>query len=281
MVPRTRVVSLPARLPIERAFAIVSESGHSRFPVHGDDPDEVIGLLRAKDLFRVLGPVVAIGAAEQGQAAPGPTDITVGDLARSPVKVVYESQPLSVVLQEMRQGRHHLAIVVNEFGAFIGIVTLEDVVEEIVGEIRDEHDAEEAPIVELGDGRLVADATVLLSDLSAYLGTSLDQEDAMADSLGGMITEQLGRVPTTGTSLVAQGMRFVVREADEKRVLRVEIVRPVRPSLFPAGTRGSEPPLTGAGARASNPAPDPATPDLAPLVDEIEAAVRRSKQPEG
>lgn len=243
MVARTRVVSLDIDTPIQTVYDIVKEAGHSRYPVYRDSPDDVVGLLYAKDLFRVMGNPWqrTVGGRRTGEGAPD-EKATLRDLMRSPIQIVYETQPLSPVLKEMRQARQHLAVVVNEFGAMIGIVTLEDLLEEIVGDIRDELDTEEAPIVELGDGRLVADATVLLSELSAYLGMDIEA-DGESDSLGGMLTEHLGQVPSVGTLVVRQRLRFIVREADERRVLKVEIIRPPRPSIAPFGSPSEPPPF--------------------------------------
>jgi CBS domain containing-hemolysin-like protein len=149
----------------------------------------------------------------------------VEDLVRSPANFVAESQPLSSLLREMRSRRQHLAIVVDEFGNLSGIVTLEDVLEEIVGEIRDEHDTDETGIEELGDGRLVADADVTMRDLGAFLGSTLvsDSED---QPLGQMLTQHAGRVPEVGAAFSKFGLQFIVRDGDDKRIGKVEIIPP-------------------------------------------------------
>jgi CBS domain containing-hemolysin-like protein len=141
------------------------------------------------------------------------------------------------VLTEMRAGRHHLAMVIDEFGGVSGIVTLEDLVEEIVGDIKNETETEEPPIVDLGDGRLVVDASMSIADLSRYLGTELPPNGGY-NSLGGMIVAELGRVPRSGDTLSAFGLEFVVREADERHVAKVEIVRapPGPESIAPRST---------------------------------------------
>ena len=231
MVPRTRVIGIRIGTPLHEVLKTVTDSGHSRYPVYRDDMDDVFGLLYAKDLFRVMksswrppsfeGDDDAPPASADSPSGPGARLL---DIVREPVKFVSESQPLSALLREMRQDREHIAVVVDEFGGTSGIVTLEDVLEEIVGDIQDEHDYEEAPIIDLGQGRLICEATVLVSELSAYLGRDLDPEERY-DSLGGMLTDKLGRVPEVGTSMVAYGMRFIVRESDEKHIVKVEIVR--------------------------------------------------------
>jgi len=136
----------------------------------------------------------------------------------------------------MRAERQHLALVVDEYGGTAGIITLEDVLEEIVGDIRDEHDLEQAPIVEREDGSLLVDAAVLLDDLAAYLGWQLGAE-GQYESLGGMITDQLNEVPSPGTTVRANGADLIVSESDEKHVTKVIIVR----------TSTTNPPVSTAG----------------------------------
>ncbi|WP_437496495.1 hemolysin family protein [Sorangium sp. So ce1099] len=214
MVPRSKVEAIEISTPLEKVLEIVTESGHSRYPVYKDQIDNIAGLLYAKDLFKVL---------EERRLK----NTTLREITRSPANFVAESQPLSSLLREMKSRRQHLAIVVDEFGGMSGIVTLEDVLEEIVGDIRDEHDETDdgAAIQDLGDGRLVADAAVSMSDLSAYLGAELDREGKY-DSLGGMITQHVGKVPEVGTAVSKFGLRFIVRDSDERHIGKVEIVRP-------------------------------------------------------
>jgi putative hemolysin len=214
MIPRSRVEGIEVSMPIDKVLLLVSESGHSRYPVYREQLDNIVGLLYAKDLFKQL---------EENRRSK-----SLREIVRSPANFVAESQPLSSLLKEMRSRRQHLAIVVDEFGGLSGIVTLEDVLEEIVGDIRDEHDTEEAPpIQDLGNGRILADAAVRLRDLSAYLGAEMSAEhvDGEEPTLEGMITEHLGKIPEKGTSLSKFGMRFIVQDCDEQHIGRVEIVR--------------------------------------------------------
>ncbi|HKQ68715.1 MAG TPA: hemolysin family protein [Polyangiaceae bacterium] len=219
MVPRTRMCAIAADTPLPEVLRLVASEGHSRYPVYRDQVDNVIGLLYAKDLFRLL----------KDEKLPS---MPLADLVRAPVNFVPEMQGVSSVLREMRARRLHMAIVIDEFGGVSGIVTLEDIIEVIVGEIRDEYDTEEAPIQDLGDGRLLADAAVSVHDLSAYLGAEIP-EDRDYESLAGLIIHRAGKVPSVGAHLEAFGLSFVVREADEKRIAKVEIVRP-RPLSEPA-----------------------------------------------
>lgn len=216
MVPRTRVDALNERMPLDEVLSTVTATQHSRYPVFSDGIDNVIGILHVKDLFTA----VAEGRLES---------TSLRDLMRGPVAFVPESQLASTVLKEMRAGRHHLAVVIDEFGGFAGVVTLEDLLEEIVGDIQDEHDLEdEAPILDLGDGKLLVDASIPVADLNRRLGTQIP-DDGDYVSVGGLIVDQLGHVPSTGSHHEAYGLRFVVREADERHICRVEI-QPIEPS---------------------------------------------------
>jgi putative hemolysin len=213
MVPRTRVTSLDIDTPPSDLLAVIAETGHSRYPVYRERVDDVVGILHAKDILSWVG--------RHGDLE----GLSLDKVLRRPVAFVPEMQSAQSVLSDMRAGRHHLAIVVDEFGSMLGIVTLEDLVEQIVGDIRDEYDEVEEPrIVELGDGRLLVDASISIGDLSRHLGAELP-ESSDYHSLGGFIVDRLGRVPRVGARVGALGLEFVVRDADERHVAKVEIVR--------------------------------------------------------
>lgn len=220
MIPRPQVTAFDIGTPIAGLLRLIVESEHSRYPIYKDTIDNVVGILHAKDLLR--------------HASLGnPTDVRVESLLRQPVVFVPESQLATSVLKDMRARRHHMAVVIDEFGGFSGIITLEDLLEEIVGDIRDEHDVEEAPIVDVGDGKMMVDASVSIADLSRYLGVDLP-EDGDYHTLAGFVVAELGRVPEPGATLRAFGLDFVVREADERRVVKVEITRITAPeSILP------------------------------------------------
>jgi CBS domain containing-hemolysin-like protein len=173
-----------------------------------------VGLLYAKDLYKSVHPT------EDG--VPRVAVKKLDELVRTPANFVAESQPLATLLREMRQRRQHLAIVVDEFGSVSGIVTLEDVLEEIVGEIHDEHDTE-GTIEDLGDGRVVADAAISLKELFAYLGADLPK--GADESLGKMLTHHLGKIPEAGTAFSKFGLRFIVRTMEDQHVGKVEVIR--------------------------------------------------------
>ncbi len=214
MIPRNKVEGIDVSTPLDEVRTFVAESGHSRYPVYRDQIDNVVGLLYAKDLFKAVHPSLREPRAPHVQK--------VEELLRTPANFVAESQPLATLLREMRSRRQHLAIVVDEFGSVSGIVTLEDVLEEIVGEIHDEHDTE-GTIEDLGDGRFVADAAISMKELFAYLGTHL--EPTPDESLGVMLTQHLGKIPEAGTALSKFGLRFIVRSSDDKQVGKVEVIR--------------------------------------------------------
>ena len=219
MIPRAKVEAIERATPLAEVRRLVAESGHSRYPVFDRQLDNVVGLLVAKDVFK----------AETGEATGGDVK-KLSDLVRTPVNFVHESQSLLSLLREMRSKRQHMAIVVDEFGGVSGIVTMEDVLEEIVGDIRDEHDAEEAPpIQDLGDGRLMADAAVSIRGLSAFLGSDLlpDGEGAVEQehTLEGLLTEHLGKTPENGASVSKYGLRFIVRDCDEQHIGKVPIAK--------------------------------------------------------
>ena len=210
MVARRRIVGIDVATTLEKALSIVTTEGHSRFPIYRENLDNIVGLLYAKDLFAVMN--------ENRLSAT-----TLANLVRSPVLFVVETQPILSMLREMRARRLHMAIVSDEFGGTSGVITLEDIIEEIVGEIEDEHDThKEAQIQEMGDGRLVADAAVPLADLSARLGREFPDGDF--ESLGGLLVHRAGRVPEVGTTLMLDGLKFIVREADATHIVTVEIV---------------------------------------------------------
>jgi CBS domain containing-hemolysin-like protein len=219
MIPRRRVSSLEASTPLVDVLTHVRLDGHSRYPVYRESLDNVVGLLYVKDLFDVVG--------------AGKIDVTkLEELTRKPVLFLAETQSALSVLREMRSKRLHLAIVSDEFGGTGGIVTLEDIIEEIVGEIRDEYDTEDvAQIQKLAEGRFVADAAIPLGDLEVHLGRKLP-EDGAFESLGGLIVHRAGRVPEVGATVSLDGYDLIVREADETRVVKVEIVR-AEPGLAP------------------------------------------------
>jgi CBS domain containing-hemolysin-like protein len=213
MVPRTHVVAFDIDTSIDAVLANVIESGHSRYPVYRGQIDQVEGILYAKDLFQVL------------RNTAGADGILLVDALRKPVFFAAESQKIGVLLREMQRRRSHLAVVVDEFGGAAGIVTLEDIVEEIVGEIQDEHDAEAPLVHERAPGHYFVDAGISVYDLEKHLGETICEDKTDFDSLGGLLVHLAGRVPVIGEALIAGPYRVVVLDADERHVRHVEMLR--------------------------------------------------------
>ena len=204
MVSRALMVALPVAAPFLDMLKQVVESGHSRFPVHGDDKDEILGILLAKDLLRGV-------VADNG---PG----TVRELLR-PAVLIPESKKLNVLLREFRQSRNHMAIVIDEYGGVAGLLTIEDVLEEIVGEIDDEHDDAEDPealIAAQADGQYVVDALTPISDFNTRFGADFDDDEY--DTVGGLVTAAIGHLPEVGEELTLGRFTFRVASADARRL---------------------------------------------------------------
>lgn len=203
MVPRAQMVVLAVDARFIDLMKAVVESGHSRFPVHGEDKDEILGILLAKDLLRG---VVADG---------GPASIR--ELLR-PAVLIPESKRLNVLLKEFRLSRNHMAIVVDEYGGVSGLVTIEDVLEEIVGEIDDEHDEANptAQIAAQNDGQFVVDALTPIADFNERFNA--DFPDDEYDTVGGLVTDAIGHLPESGEELAMGRFHFRIARADARRV---------------------------------------------------------------
>ncbi|MEO8874301.1 MAG: hemolysin family protein [Polyangiaceae bacterium] len=208
MIPRLRITAIDVGTQLEEVISIVSSETHSRFPVYEGTLDHILGLLYAKDLFAVVN--------------EKRIDTTrLRELVRPQLLYVVETQPILGILREMRARHLHMAIVSDEFGGTSGLVTMEDVIEEIVGEIHDEHDTDDSKIRDIGEGKIVVDAAIPIAEISARLGHEFD--DGNSESLGGLVVHRAGRVPEVGARLTLDGFTFIVREADETRVVKVEI----------------------------------------------------------
>ena len=210
MVPRAEMVVVQVDAPPEAFVSEVIESGHSRFPVIGDNRDEVEGILLAKDLL-------AYFAGDEGK-------FDIDDVMR-PVVYIPESKRLNVLLRDFRESRNHMAIVVDEYGGVAGLVTIEDVLEQIVGEIDDEHDTEEGgDIRKLSSGEYVVKARTHIEDFNEYFGTGYSDEEF--DTIGGLVIKSFGHLPKRGESRDIDGMGFRVLRADKRRVHLLSVTAP-------------------------------------------------------
>ncbi|NLC60689.1 MAG: CBS domain-containing protein [Gammaproteobacteria bacterium] len=204
MIARSQMVSVPIDANYDEVLELVVESGHSRFPVHGEDKDEVLGILLAKDLLR--------------GALPGATPPGLRELLR-PAVLIPESKRLDILLREFRQSRNHMAIVIDEYGGVAGLITIEDVLEEIVGEIDDEYDLaedSEALIAAQADGQFLVDALTPIEDFNERFGSDFGDDEY--DTIGGLVTAAIGHLPEAGEELTLGRFGFRVARADSRRL---------------------------------------------------------------
>ena len=209
MVPRAQVDFIDINEPVEKFVKQVIATAHSRFPVIDQNRDDVIGVLLAKDLLRFYA---------------GEEEFNVREMLR-PAVFVPEAKRLNVLLREFRASRNHMAIVIDEYGGVAGLVTIEDVLEQIVGDIEDEYDFDEASdnILPEPGGRHRVKALTQIADFNAAFGTHLSDE--AADTIGGYLIKHLGRLPKRGESVVMEGLRFQVLRADGRRVYTLLVDR--------------------------------------------------------
>ena len=210
MIPRSQMVVIERDAPRDKLLNAIVESGHSRFPVVGENRDEVVGMLLAKDVLRFL-----VGS-------PGEEFDLESSLR--PATFIPESKRLDTLLEEFRNGRNHIAIVVDEYGGIAGLLTIEDVLEQIVGDIDDEHDEEEAePIVELGPNTWVVLAHTRIEDFDEYFVVKFDKGEF--ETVAGMVMQAFGRLPRRGDKIVTGGLVITVVQADRRRIHSVEVSR--------------------------------------------------------
>lgn len=211
MVPRMKVVAVSVDATLDEVMRVIADSEHSRIPAFENSIDEVVGILHVKSFLAKL----------QSGKVPEPFDLR---RLLTPPFFVPELMKAGRLLREFQRRHTHLAIVVDEFGGTAGVVALEDVVEEIVGDIQDEFDVEEGRVKLLADGRILSDAAITLRDLEDHLDVDFPDE-LDYDSLGGFVTHLAGKVPPPGSVVLWGGLRFTVKAGDERRVARVEIAR--------------------------------------------------------
>jgi putative hemolysin len=208
MVPRIDIVAVDTEDTVDDVMALVMERGYSRIPLYEGTIDNVVGILYAKDFLRYF--------------SRGAHPHSLKDIARPPY-FIPESKKVDELLSEMRANRNHMAIVVDEYGGTAGLVTIEDLLEEIVGEIEDEYDRSEVTIERLGPDEAILDARVSIDDLNEIFGLAVEGEDF--DTVGGFVYHLLGRVPTPGDEVSADGLRLRVLNVLGRRIKKVRIVR--------------------------------------------------------
>jgi len=207
MVPRPEVVAISVDMPPEDALATVVDSPFTRYPVFRGSLDEIVGVLHVRDLFGAMHDL-------------GMASVSLEAIVR-PAYVVPETKDLAALLADFRRGKQHMAVVVDEYGAMEGIVTLEDVLEEIVGEIEDEFDLPDTSVERIDENRIRIDGTYTIDDFNEEFGTELEQEDF--HTMAGLVFGELGRAPEVGDVMTTDGLSLKVLEIEGSRILKIEV----------------------------------------------------------
>lgn len=208
MVPRTAMVCADADAPFSTILQAILKSGHSRIPIYQGNIDNIIGLVYAKDLLHFWGRPI--------------DDMSLDEVLRQPY-LVPESKLVSELLKELRENRVHIAIVIDEYGGTAGLVTIEDMIEEIVGEIQDEYDREEEWLIEQPDGSLLVDGRLNIEDFEEHFDVEVAREKF--DTVGGYIVEQYGRVPAVGEKIEIDGFAMRIVKGDQRAIRQVKVAR--------------------------------------------------------
>ncbi|MCW8827935.1 MAG: CBS domain-containing protein [Gammaproteobacteria bacterium] len=210
MIPRSQMEVIEREAKLVDFLPVIIDSSHSRFPVIGENRDEVVGIILAKDLL----PFVA-----QSESS----EFNIREILR-PAMLVPESKRLNVLLREFQTSRNHMAIVVDEYGGVAGLVTIEDVLEQIVGEIEDEHDVDddENNILPAGEGRFTVRALTTIEDFNDHFGSRFSDEEF--DTVAGLVMGAFGHMPKRGEEIELEGLRFTVQRADNRRIYLLEVV---------------------------------------------------------
>lgn len=207
MVPRSQMVMIRQDATLDEVLNIATESNHSRFPVTGESTDDVKGILLAKDLLQV--------------ACRGGTSFNLCDFVR-PANIIPESKRLNVLLREFREKRYHMAVVVDEYGGIAGLVTIEDVLEEIVGDIEDEtDDAEQDMIQQVAEDRYLVAALTPVEEFNEFFDAGLSEEEF--DTIGGILLQAFGQFPEVGESIAIDALTFTVKDGDKRQIRQVEV----------------------------------------------------------
>jgi len=207
MVPRVDIVALERSTPLSRSLDVVVARGHSRIPVYDESLDTIVGILYAKDLIPAL---------RDGGVT------TIENLLR-PAYFVPETMRVNALLEDMQRRKTHMALIVDEYGGTSGLATIEDLVEQIVGEIQDEYDTEDPSVQPAGDGVFIVDARVPIDDINDLLGTALRSDSA--DRIGGLVYEQLGRIPRPGDQIMLEEAEVTVQSVKGVRAQRLRVAR--------------------------------------------------------
>lgn len=210
MVPRSQMATIDIDQPLSEFLPILLENNHSRYPVVNEDKDHIEGILIVKDILQY--------------ALKPDTDWQLRDLLR-PAVIIPESKRVDALLKEFRQKRYHMAIVVDEYGGVSGLITIEDILEQIVGDIEDEHDNEEgSDIRKLGSHVFLVSALTPLDEFNESFNTTFDEEEA--STIGGIVLHAFGHMPVKGETLELGGLTFKVNKANSRRLVQLQVIKP-------------------------------------------------------
>ncbi len=209
MTPRIDTICIPANTTIKEAIQVITTKGHSRIPIYEDNIDNIQSIIYAKDLINIP---------EDSQES------TVQKFGRKPL-FCPESKSLETLLQQMKLNKFHMAIVVDEYGGMAGIVTFEDIIEEIVGEVQDEHDIEETEFTQLSNNHFLIDAKMNINDLAEKIGLTLNDNDDDYDTVGGFVIHQLGSFPKKGQELTIENFTVKIKEIRKRRIITIEFIK--------------------------------------------------------
>ena len=210
MVPKVDMVTFGIDDEINSILEKIIESGHSRYPILGSERDEVSGILLAKDMLPKI--------------YEGNNNFSLSDMLREP-NVVPETKKADSLLEEFKKDRSHMAVVIDEYGAISGLVTIEDILEELVGKIEDEHDIDEEEFIKISDKKFYADAKVELEDFTEFFNLDIDPLAIDAETLGGFIISKLGVLPKVGDKVKIEGLTIKVIDADDRKIEKVQITK--------------------------------------------------------
>ena len=210
MVPKVDMVTFGIDDEINSILEKIIESGHSRYPILGSERDEVSGILLAKDMLPKI--------------YEGNNNFSLSDMLREP-NVVPETKKADSLLEEFKKDRSHMAVVIDEYGTISGLVTIEDILEELVGEIEDEHDIDEEEFIKISDKKFYADAKVELEDFTEFFNLDIDPLAIDAETLGGFIISKLGVLPKVGDKVKIEGLTIKVIDADDRKIEKVQITK--------------------------------------------------------
>lgn len=214
MIPRTEISSAPADSTLGELIKLVTGCGHTRIPIYNDNIDEIIGILHAKDLIRLLG--------------EDPSSKVPSDIFRPPY-FVPQTQKVGQLLKDLKARKTHLAIVTDEYGGTAGIITIEDILEEIVGEIMDEHDEEKPLLTVIDDETILVDARLEVEKLEEHLKVGLPEGDF--ESVGGFIIHLLERIPQVDEKITFKNLEITIKDADHRKINEVLIKTKIRPDI--------------------------------------------------